>query len=245
MQFEPPATLTLSRRILAIDLGGTNVKVKCTGSPEVRKLPSGPALTPADLVALVQGLTADWEYEVISLGYPGSVLHGIIAREPYHLGPGWTGYDFAAAFGKPIRILNDAALQALGSYEGGSMLFLGLGTGLGSALIVNGQVQPLELAHLPYRKGRTYEDYAGRQGRKRLGKQGWRDAVLRIVEVLRAGLQPDYVVLGGGEARKLGALPPYCRLGSNEHAFEGGFRLWTSGVQGYPDLPLAAAAPAF
>jgi polyphosphate glucokinase len=170
-------------------------------------------------------MTEDWSFDVVSIGFPGPVLRGRPVCEPRNLGGGWVGFDFEAAFGRPVRVINDAAMQALGSYEGGRMLFLGLGTGLGSALVVGGRIEPLELAHLPYRK-RTYEDYVGRRGLERLGRKKWRRAVADTVERLREALRPDYVVLGGGNARKLEQLPPGVRAGSNAHAFEGGFRLW-------------------
>ena len=180
------------------------------------------------MVKLVKRITVDWPYDVISMGYPGLVLHGRIAAEPKNLGPGWVGYDFPEAFGRPVKILNDAAMQALGSYEGGRMLFLGLGTGLGSAMVVNGDVQPMELAHLPYKKGRTYEDYVGLKGFKRLGVRRWRKQVGLVLEIWRAALQPDYIVIGGGNAERLTQLPNDVRLGDNANAFKGGFRLWRS-----------------
>jgi polyphosphate glucokinase len=163
----------------------------------------------------------------VAIGYPGPVVHGRPLAEPHNLGTGWVGFDFQKAFGCPVRIVNDAAMQALGSYEGGRMLFLGLGTGLGSAMIVDGLLQPMELAHLPYRKGRTYEDYVGRAGMKRAGKKKWRAEVAKVVEKLAAALEPDYVVIGGGNAKELKELPPKARLGDNDNAFLGGFRLWT------------------
>jgi polyphosphate glucokinase len=171
-------------------------------------------------------MTSDWAYEVISLGYPGQVVHNMPAHDPANLGPGWIGFDYAAAFGKPVRIINDAAMQALGSYDGGRMLFLGVGTGLGSAMIVDGELEPMELGHLPYKKAKTYEDYVGERGRIRLGKKRWREEVLKVVEVFRTALQPDYIVLGGGNAKFMKELPPDVRLGDNANAFKGGFRLW-------------------
>jgi polyphosphate glucokinase len=221
-------TLEAGRRtILAIDIGGAHVKVKCNTGDEERKVPSGPSMTAAQMVTAVKKMTQDWEYEVISLGYPGPVLHGKIAREPYNLGAGWVQFDFAKAFGKPVKVINDAAMQALGSYEGGVMLFIGLGTGLGTALVVDGIVQPLEMGHLPYKRDRTYEDYVGEHGLERLGKTRWRRAVAKVVDELSAALQPDYVVLGGGNTRLLQELPANCRLGDNTNAFIGGFRMWT------------------
>ena len=212
--------------ILAVDIGGTNVKAMATGQEEVRKFPSGPELTPAKMVEGVLNLTRDWQYDVVSIGYPGPVANNKALLEPKNLASGWVGFDFAAGFERPVRLINDAAMQALGSYEGGRMLFLGLGTGLGSALIVERVIAPLELAHLPYRKGRTFEDYVGARGLKRLGKKKWHKAVCDVVARLKAALVADYVVLGGGNARKLDELPLGVRLGDNRHAFIGGFRLW-------------------
>jgi polyphosphate glucokinase len=213
-------------QILAVDVGGQHVKVLASGQSESRRMISGPTLTAEQMVAGVQAMTGDWTYEVVSLGYPGQVVHNMPAHEPVNLGPGWIGFDYAAAFGRPVRIINDAAMQALGSYEGGRMLFLGLGTGLGSAMIVDGHLEPMELGHLPYKKGRTYEDYVGRRGLKQYGKKRWRQEVQRIIDVFRTALQPDYIVLGGGNAKFMADLPPDVRLGKNENAFVGGFRLW-------------------
>ena len=212
--------------ILAIDVGGSHVKVLASDRTAARRFASGPRLTPARMVEQVKALTSDWTYEAIAMGYPGLVVHGRIAAEPSNLGRGWTGFDFAAAFGLPVKLINDAAMQALGSYQGGRMLFLGLGTGLGSALIVEGRLEPMELAHMPYRKGRTYEEYLGQAGLKRLGPNKWRKHVLAVVELLRAALEPDSVVIGGGNATRLTGLPPGVRLGTNANAFLGGFRLW-------------------
>jgi polyphosphate glucokinase len=217
---------TEARTILTVDVGGTNVKVKCSSGDEVRKAASGSAMTAERMVTIVRDLTQDWTFDVVSIGYPGPVIHGRVAREPYNLGPGWMDLDFVNAFGKPVRIINDAAMQALGGYDGGRMLFVGLGTGMGSALIIDSIVQSLELAHLPYRKGRTYEDYLGKRGQRRLGKKRWRKAVTRASEDLLAAFQVDYLVIGGGEAKKLKELPTNCRLGSNADAFSGGLRLW-------------------
>ncbi len=211
---------------LTIDVGGTHVKVLASDQAEPRKVDSGPGMTPGRMVEAVRRLTADWTYHQVAIGYPGVVVHGRIAAEPKNLGPGWVGFDFGAAFGLPVRLINDAAMQALGSYEGGRLLFLGLGTGLGSAMIVDGRLEPMELAHLPYRKGRTYEDYLGVAGLQRLGKKKWRKHVFAVVALLRAALEPDTVVLGGGNARKLDDLPPGVRMGDNANAFTGGFRLW-------------------
>jgi len=215
-------------KILVIDVGGTHVKVLATGHEERVEIPSGPRLTPAKMVAEVGAATVGWEYDAVSIGYPGSVVHGRPIIEPYHLGLGWVGFDFNQAFSpRPVKIINDAALQALGSYQGGRMLFLGLGTGLGSALIVDNVIEPMELAHLPYKKGRTYEDYVGVAGLERQGKSKWRHQVTEVVKQLKSAMQADYVVLGGGNARLLKKLPPDTRLGDNSNAFEGGYRLWT------------------
>ncbi|MDP9082613.1 MAG: ROK family protein [Pseudomonadota bacterium] len=214
------------RRVLAIDIGGSHVKARVYGRKETRKFDSGPHLTPNVMVAQVHQLTGDWVYEAVSIGYPGVVIHGKVIAEPHHLGPGWVGFDFRKAFARPTHVLNDAAMQAIGSYEGGRMLFLGLGTGLGSAMIVDGIVAPMELAHLPFKKGRSYEDYVGERGMKRLGRKKWRDNVAEVVHQLKSVLEVDYVVIGGGNAGKLKQLPPDARLGSNDFAFVGGFRMW-------------------
>jgi polyphosphate glucokinase len=216
-----------AKGILVIDVGGTSVKILATGQTESRSFRSGPKLTPRQMVSKVKKLAADWTYDVISIGYPGPVLGGRPAAEPANLGRGWVAFDFAQAFGLPAKVLNDAALQALGSYKGGKMLFLGLGTGLGTALVVNGVVKPMELGHLPYMQG-TYEDYVGRTGLERDGKKMWRRRVADVVERLRAALQPDDTVIGGGNVKKLKALPRGCRAGENANAFRGGFRLWTA-----------------
>ncbi len=213
-------------RVLVVDVGGTSIKMKATGQDEVRKHPSGSDLSPQRLVEIISEQTSDWEYDVVSLGYPGPVLGGRAACEPRNLGDGWVGFDFEAAFGKPVKLVNDAAIQALGSYEGGRMLFLGLGTGLGTAIVSDGHVEPTELAHLLYKKGKTYEEYVGKRGFERLGKKKWRKAVHDVVERLVHALQVDYVVIGGGQAKKLEDLPPNARLGGNANAFIGGFRLW-------------------
>jgi polyphosphate glucokinase len=182
-------------------------------------------MTAHEMVARVKEAAADWQYDVVSIGYPGSVLRSRPVAEPHNLGKGWVGFDFETAVGCPVKVMNDAAMQALGSYQGGKMLFLGLGTGLGTTLIVDGVVEPMELAHLPYRKA-TYEDYIGERGLKRLGKKKWRKYVNDVVALLSAALETDYVVLGGGNVRKLKELPPNCRAGDNANAFRGGFRLW-------------------
>ncbi|MFO1301744.1 MAG: hypothetical protein U1F17_15505 [Burkholderiaceae bacterium] len=220
-------------KILVVDVGGHHVKLLASGESEPRAFVSGSRLSPQQMVRGTLDASCDWRYEAVSIGYPGPVLHGRPVREPHNLGRGWVGFDFGAALGRPVRVVNDAAMQAIGSYEGGTMLFLGLGTGLGSALMVDGRVEAMELAHLPYRKGRSYEDYVGERGLERLGTKRWRKAVLDVVDTLRAALQPDYVVLGGGNARKLDAqaLPPQVRLGDNANAFVGGFRLWAGAAQ--------------
>ncbi len=211
--------------ILTVDVGGTHVKILLSGQNDHRKFDSGPAMTAEAMVAGVRPLAEGWVYDVVSIGYPGPVLRGKPVAEPHNLAKGWVGFDYEAAFGKPVKLLNDAAMQALGSYEGGKMLFLGLGTGLGSAMVVDGHVEPMELGHLPYRK-RTYEDYVGLRGLKRVGRKKWRGCVEDVVGLLAAALQPDYIVLGGGNVAKLKTLPPGCRAGDNENAFLGGFRLW-------------------
>ena len=211
--------------VLAVDVGGTHVKILATGQEEKREFVSGPTLTAEEMVRQVKELAGDWKYEAVSIGYPGPVLHGKPVAEPHNLGPGWVGFDYQAAFGCPVKIVNDAAMQALGSYQGGKMLFLGLGTGLGTAMVVGGVVEPMELGHLPYKKG-TYEHYVGIRGLARLGKKKWRHYVADVVAALIAALQPDDVVLGGGNVKKLKDLPPRCRAGENADAFLGGFRLW-------------------
>ena len=213
-------------KVLVVDIGGTNVKVLATGKRGPRKIRSGRSMTALKMVQEVQRLADDYPYEVVSLGFPGPVLNDRPKAEPRNLGKGWVGFDFEKAFGCPVKMINDAAMQALGSYEAGRMLFLGFGTGLGSTLITDGVLVPMELAHLLYRKGRTYEDYVGRRGLKKYGKKKWRRHVADVVGSLRHALQVDYVVLGGGNAKKLKRLPPAARLGRNSNAFIGGFRLW-------------------
>jgi polyphosphate glucokinase len=231
-----------SPKVLVIDVGGTAVKILATGQSESRSFLSGPALTPRQMVSRVKKLAADWTYDVVSIGYPGPVLHGRPMAEPHNLARGWIGFDFAEAFGLPVKIVNDAAMQALGSYKGGKMLFLGLGTGLGSALIVEGIVAPMELAHLPYKKG-TYEDYVGRVGLERNGEKEWKRHVSDAVKHLIAALRPDDTVIGGGNVRRLGALPPHCRQGDNANAFRGGFQLWAEGSVVLANLPSSRAHP--
>jgi len=202
------------------------------GQGEPRKVPSGPTLTPAMMVRRVKDAVAGWSYDAISIGFPAPVIHGRPLHEPHNLGKGWLRFDFAKAFGRPVQMINDAAMQALGSYHGGRMLFLGLGTGLGSAMVVNGIVEPMELAHLPYKKGETYEDYLGARGLERFGKKRWEHHVLQASRQLTEALEPDYIVLGGGNAKKLRKLPPKAVLGSNLNAFKGGLRLWTRARRG-------------
>src|SRR5580698_6162309 len=214
------------KKILVIDVGGTHIKVKATGRREELKIDSGPTMTAAKMVRDVKRLTKDWEYNHVSIGYPGPVIHNRILREPHNLAPGWVRFNFMKAFGCPVKIINDAAMQALGDYQRGRMLFLGLGTGLGSAMIVDGIVEPMELAHLPYKQGKTYEDYIGLRGLNRLGKKSWRRHVTDIVSRLKDALEAEYVVLGGGNAKKMKKLPPNTRLGDNSSAFAGGFRMW-------------------
>lgn len=211
--------------VLAIDIGGTHVKVLATGQGAEREFVSGPALTPKKMVSKVRKLVADWDYDVVSVGYPGVVLQNRPVSDPWNLGKGWAGFNFEAAFKRPVKVVNDAAMQALGSYKRGKLLFLGLGTGLGSALIVNGIIEPMELGHLPYKKA-TFEDYLGVRGLNKYGKKKWRHYVADVVERLMAALEPEDVVLGGGNVHKLKKLPPGCRAGDNANAFLGGFRLW-------------------
>jgi polyphosphate glucokinase len=227
-----------ARRVLVIDVGGTSVKILATGQDPHRSFSSGPTLTPRQMVSGVKKLAQGWNYDVVSIGYPGPVLNGRPIAEPHNLGRGWVGFDFAAAFGRPVKVINDAAMQALGSYKGGKMLFLGLGTGLGSTMIVDGIVEPMELGHLPYKKG-TYEDYVGRAGLERHGKKKWRRHVADVVARFIAALEPDDVVIGGGNVKKLDALPLRTRPGENENAFRGGFRLWDKDAL----FPLAGHAP--
>jgi predicted NBD/HSP70 family sugar kinase len=214
------------RKILVIDVGGTSVKLLATNKKEPRKFPSGAGMTPDVMVRQVKKTVKDWDYDVVSIGYPGPVIHGRPLRDPHNLAPGWMDFDFQRAFRCPVRILNDAAMQALGSYKEGRMLFLGLGTGLGSALIVDGLLEPMELAHLPYMGGKTFEDYVGIRGLKRLSRKKWEAHVGKVVKRLREALQAEEVVLGGGNVKKLKNLPVGARKGDNENAFVGGFRLW-------------------
>lgn len=220
-------------KVLVIDVGGTNLKILASGQTEPRHVPSGADMSAAQMVEKVRALAEGWDYEVIAIGYPGPVRDGAPSGEPPNLGPGWVGFDFAGAFGKPVKLINDAAMQALGSYDSGKMLFLGLGTGLGSTLIVDGVVVPMELGHLPYRDA-TFEDYVGERGQLRDGKRKWRKRVADVVARLQAALLPDEVVLGGGNVRALKAVPPGCRAGDNANAFAGGFRLWPATARARP-----------
>ena len=213
-------------KVLVVDVGGTSIKLLATGQKEARKFPSGPKMTAETMVRVAKKTAKDWDYDVVSIGYPGPVVHGRPLREPHNLAPGWVNFDFQKAFGRPVRIVNDAAMQALGCYQGGRMLFLGLGTGLGSAMIVDGSLEPMELAHLPYKNGKTYEDYVGLRGLERLGRKKWQQHVCKVVRQLRDALVAEEVVLGGGNVKKLEQLPPGTRLGTNANAFVGGFRIW-------------------
>jgi polyphosphate glucokinase len=232
--------------VLSIDVGGTHVKLLATGQDEPRKFVSGPKLTPRQMVAQVRKLARGWTYHVVSIGYPGMVTHKRPVSEPHNLASGWVGFNFEKALGVPVKVINDAAMQALGSYKKGRMLFLGLGTGLGSAMIVDGDVQPMELAHLPYKRA-TYEDYVGLRGLQRMGRKKWQRHVFDVVARLSAALEPTDIVLGGGNVKKLKELPPSCRTGSNANAFLGGFRLWGDRVEHLPDAVMltrpASAAP--
>jgi predicted NBD/HSP70 family sugar kinase len=212
--------------ILVIDVGGTHIKFRLQDNEELRKVPSGSQLTPHEMIEKVRETTGDWNYDHATIGFPAPVVEGRIQKEPVNLGPGWVGFDFETALGCKVKVINDAAMQALGSYEGGRMLFLGLGTGLGTALIYNRVMLPLELGHLPYKKGKTFEEYVGQAGMKRLGRRKWKEAVFDVAERLRAAFLVDYIVLGGGNVKKLDELPPFCRMGDNRNAFLGGLRLW-------------------
>jgi predicted NBD/HSP70 family sugar kinase len=215
-----------AKRILVLDIGGTHVKAAISDRPTVYRVTSGPTLTPQQMLRKLGGWLKSHRYDLVSIGYPGLVVHGRIVREPPNLGPGWVGFDLPKAFNRPTRIINDAAMQALGSYRGGRMLFLGLGTGLGTAMIVDDKLEPMELAHLPFKKGRTYEEYVGEAGLRRLGRKKWQKEVFAVVKTLSDALEPDYVVLGGGNVRKLKDLPPRAHEGDNRNAIIGGIRLW-------------------
>jgi polyphosphate glucokinase len=232
--------------VLVIDIGGTHVKVASTNQRQPLKIPSGPTMTAQQMAEQVLLGTKGWNYDCISIGYPGPVVHDHPLAEPHNLAAGWIDFDYQKAFKKPIRFINDAAMQALGGYRGGRMLFLGIGTGLGSAMVFEGVVVPLELAHLPYRKGRTYEEYIGKSGLELRGKKRWRKSVLDVVERLQAALVCEYVLLGGGNAKLMKALPPHVVLGANDNAIDGGIRLWQSPeerkilVAPHKDLPVEA-----
>src|ERR1700723_3545987 len=223
-----------SPKVLVIDVGGTNIKLLATGQKDSRKIASGPSMTASKMVREVKNSAKDWIFNCVSLGYPGPVIHGHPLREPHNLGGGWMKFNFREAFGCPVRIVNDAAMQALGSYKGGRMLFLGLGTGLGSAMIVDGVLEPMELAHLGYKKGKTYEDYLGLRGLERLGKKHWRKEVCKVTALLKASLGADYVVLGGGNVKKLKECPVGAVIGSNDNAFIGGLLIWGQDMKAHP-----------
>ncbi len=222
-------------KVLAIDVGGTHVKIMLSPKSGEREFKSGPKLTAKEMVSKVKALVKSWDYDAVSIGYPGPVVHGRPIAEPRNLGGGWVGFDFAKAFGCPVKVVNDAVMQALGSYSGGRMLFLGLGTGLGAAMIIDGVVEPMELAHLLYKKGKTFEYFLGAKGLRRAGKKKWRADVATVVKRLQAALLPDYVVLGGGNSRKMKKLPPRTQLGDNANAFRGAFELWDK--RAIPVLP--------
>lgn len=228
--------------VLGIDVGGTNIKILASGETEPRKFPSGPAMRPQDMVTGVRELASDWKFDVVSIGYPGMVRRGRIVADPHNLGHGWVGFDFSEAFGCPVKLINDAAMQALGSYQGGKMLFLGLGTGLGSALVVDGNLVPMELARLSYQKA-TLEDYVGARGLLRLGKRKWRRHVFYSVGKLIEAMFPEDVVLGGGNVSKLKELPPGCRAGSNANSFVGAFRLWESATDPTQTTDVISVSP--
>jgi|SRR5579872_234209 polyphosphate glucokinase len=237
-----PTSAPSSPKVLVVDVGGTNVKLRMKGQKETTKIPSGPTMTSKKAVEIVKTATKGWDYNCISLGYPGPIINGRPLREPHNLGGGWVGFDFKKAFGVPVKLINDAAMQAVGSYKGGRMLFLGLGTGLGSAMIVDGVLEPMELAHLGYKKGKTYEDYLGLRGLKRLGKKRWRKHVNEVTAALKVSLGADYVVLGGGNVKKLKDCPPGCVIGSNENAFTGGLLIWGQDMKAHPVVDIGTAA---
>lgn len=224
------ATAHRRQRVLVIDVGGSHVKIMATGHADERRMVSGPALTAAQMAAGVRRLARGWEYDAVAIGFPGPVAHDRPVAEPVNLGAGWVGFDYAKAFGCPVRMVNDAAMQALGGYNGGKMLFLGFGTGLGTTLIVDGVLVPMELAHLPYRKA-TFEDYVGERALLRFGRRKWEKFVGDVVARLTAAFEPEDIVLGGGNAARLRDLPPRCRIGANTNAFPGGFRLWAGAAR--------------
>lgn len=229
-------------QVLAIDVGGSHVKILASGKRGERSFESGPSMTPARMVEGVKALAVGWDFDAVAIGYPGVVVRDRPATEPHNLAPGWVGFDFAKALGRPVRIVNDAAMQALGSYRGGKLLFLGLGTGLGTTLIVDGVIVPMELAHLPYRNA-TFEDYVGERALERDGKKKWRKRVFDVAERLKAAFSPDDVVIGGGNVRHLATLPDGCRAGDNANAFAGGFRLWDEAPRGMREAPRKPARP--
>jgi polyphosphate glucokinase len=224
------APVRTHRHILVVDVGGTHVKFRLGARGEIGEFPSGPKMRPARMVREIGQRLGGAHFDAVAMGYPGLVFRGRIVSDPHNLGPGWVGYDFHAGFGKPVRIVNDAAMQAIGSYEGGRMLFLGLGTGLGVTLILDGEVEPMEVAHLPYKRGRSYEDYVGEHAREKRGNRKWRKAVYDVIVRMQAAFEADYVVLGGGNAVRLKKLPPNVRLGDNHNALLGGLRLWDPGT---------------
>ena len=226
MPNDEPSNSNAAKVVLAIDLGGSHVKVHLSSGGEKRSVVSGPGMTPAKMVAAVAEMTRDWAYDAIGMGYPGPIAGNKPVAEPHNLAAGWKGFDFADALGRPTRLVNDALMQAIGSYEGGHMLFLGLGTGLGSAVMTHNVAVPLELGHLPYKKKQTFEDYVGLNGLERRGKSRWRASVADVAAIFQAAFEPDYIVIGGGNVEKIKDLPGNCRRGNNENAFLGGFRLW-------------------
>lgn len=215
-------------RVMVVDIGGNNVKMQLSDGEERRKFTSGPTLTPQNMVDQVKAVTADWSFDRVTLGYPGPVQNNRIAKEPANLGPGWLDFDFTAAFDQPVQLVNDAAMQAFGSYDGGKMLFLGLGTGLGATLVTNNVILPLEVAHMPYKGSMSFEDFVGKRGYERLGKKLWRNEVITVAEILRAAFVADYVLFGGGNAKRLKNLPDWCRIGANTNAFKGGADIWSN-----------------
>ena len=218
-----------ARHILVVDVGGMHVKLRIDARGPIHKFVSGPKMSPPSMMRQILKLTRNLSFDAVSIGYPGLVFHGRIAAEPHNLGKGWVRFDFEKALGKPVKVINDAAMQAIGSYRGGRMLFLGLGTGLGVTIIIDGVVEPTEVGHMLYKRGRTFEDYVGERGRERLGSRKWRKKVNDVIEQLKFAFEADYVVLGGGNAVRLKSLPRGVRLGDNRNAFTGGLRLWQQG----------------
>jgi polyphosphate glucokinase len=213
--------------ILGVDIGGTNLKFRSQRQEDVIKVPSGPRMTPEFMMKAIHQHTVGWKYDHVSVGFPGPVIHDRPLLEPHNLGRGWVRFEFEKAFGgKPLKLLNDAAMQAMGSYSGGRMLYLGLGTGLGSAMVVDGHVQAMELAHLPWKKRKSYEDYLGKAGLRRYGRKAWEKNVLRVIDLMANAMEAEYVVLGGGNAKLVRELPPHATVGSNDNAFKGAFQLW-------------------